>query len=436
MAEAPVLEEGSDGVRIMTVHKAKGLEFPVVILADMTAKMARAPASRYIDPKSGLCAIRIAGWSPVELLEQEDEELKRDEAEGVRIAYVAATRARDLLVVPAVGRQARGGMVQSAQLGSLSVSCRSAMASLSGRSRLPSFGNDSVFERPELAFEQRQCPTRSAHLRRPGGRVRRRMVGSRELDLGAKPLFGIRQENLFGQGNRALQRGSGLEAVHRLARRPRGGCRAGLAAQPPDADGHGSCRGHERRLDPRSRPSSFPGTWTGPPDRRYGALVHAVLATMPLDADPQQIEQAARLQGRILGATEHEIESAAAVAELVVRHPIMERARRAAASGHCRRETPIALRQPDGAIVDGVVDLAFLENDTWIVVDFKTDRELERGLAVYQRQVGLYAAAIQAATGLEDRPGLDASLIDVSRSPESELRIFVPKNTPGSRYHF
>ena len=38
-AEAPILEEGSDGVRLMTVHKAKGLEFPVVILADITAKL-------------------------------------------------------------------------------------------------------------------------------------------------------------------------------------------------------------------------------------------------------------------------------------------------------------------------------------------------------------------------------------------------------------
>ena len=48
-AEAPIVEEGTDGVRLMTVHKAKGLEFPVVILADMTAKLAPIEASRHID---------------------------------------------------------------------------------------------------------------------------------------------------------------------------------------------------------------------------------------------------------------------------------------------------------------------------------------------------------------------------------------------------
>ena len=37
--EAPIMEDGSDGVRMMTVHKAKGLEFPIVVLADMTAKL-------------------------------------------------------------------------------------------------------------------------------------------------------------------------------------------------------------------------------------------------------------------------------------------------------------------------------------------------------------------------------------------------------------
>ena len=101
-SEAPILEEGSDGVRIMTVHKAKGLEFPVVVLADITANLTMSTASRVIDPRRGLCAVRIAGWSPKELLDNEPAELERDAAEGVRLSYVAATRARDLLVVPAV----------------------------------------------------------------------------------------------------------------------------------------------------------------------------------------------------------------------------------------------------------------------------------------------------------------------------------------------
>src|SRR6185503_17238558 len=43
------------------------------------------------------------GWAPHEVYEHEAEEVARDQAEGVRLAYVAATRARDLLVVPALG---------------------------------------------------------------------------------------------------------------------------------------------------------------------------------------------------------------------------------------------------------------------------------------------------------------------------------------------
>ena len=111
--EAPILEEGSDGVRLMTVHKAKGLEFPVVILADMTAKLRASVATRTIDSDRRVCAIRLGGCAPFDLLQHEDEELLRDEAEGTRVAYVAATRARDLLVVPAVGDEPRQGWIQS-----------------------------------------------------------------------------------------------------------------------------------------------------------------------------------------------------------------------------------------------------------------------------------------------------------------------------------
>ena len=108
-AEAPILEEGSDGVRLMTVHKAKGLEFPIVILADMTAKLRTDRADRLIDKARNACYLRLGRWTPIELATHEALEVARDEAEGVRVAYVAATRARDLLVVPAVGDAAWDG---------------------------------------------------------------------------------------------------------------------------------------------------------------------------------------------------------------------------------------------------------------------------------------------------------------------------------------
>ena len=95
-AEAPILEEDSDGVRMMTVHKAKGLEFPIVILADLTCKLARG-RGRPLDRSrsSNVCALKLGGWAPMDLLLHDAEESARDRAEGERLAYVAATRARD-----------------------------------------------------------------------------------------------------------------------------------------------------------------------------------------------------------------------------------------------------------------------------------------------------------------------------------------------------
>ena len=50
--------------------------------------------------------------APHELADNDATERAREEAEGVRVAYVAATRARDLLVVPAVGDQPfQGGWI-------------------------------------------------------------------------------------------------------------------------------------------------------------------------------------------------------------------------------------------------------------------------------------------------------------------------------------
>jgi ATP-dependent exoDNAse (exonuclease V) beta subunit len=101
--EAPTLEEGSDGIRLMTVHSAKGLEFPVVVLADPCAPLKPRSASRHIDSTRQLCAFPLVGCTPVEVVEHRDRELEDETAENVRTAYVAATRAQDLLVIPATG---------------------------------------------------------------------------------------------------------------------------------------------------------------------------------------------------------------------------------------------------------------------------------------------------------------------------------------------
>jgi len=55
-AEAPVLEEGTDGVRVMTVHSAKGLEFPIVILCDMAKPRSSKRPSRHVDAARRLWA--------------------------------------------------------------------------------------------------------------------------------------------------------------------------------------------------------------------------------------------------------------------------------------------------------------------------------------------------------------------------------------------
>ena len=75
--EAPILEENSNGVTLMTVHKAKGLEFPIVLLADITARLAPAEAGRTVDQRRRLCAQRLGGWLPVELREAQAGECEQ-----------------------------------------------------------------------------------------------------------------------------------------------------------------------------------------------------------------------------------------------------------------------------------------------------------------------------------------------------------------------
>jgi ATP-dependent helicase/nuclease subunit A len=109
---------GSDAVQIMSIHQAKGLEFPVVVWWDARASM-RPPNKQvvwHVSREDGAWALDIANltWEEPDgrgILEQEAAYLA---AERRRLVYVAGTRARDLLVLPV---SAAGGEVTAALRG-------------------------------------------------------------------------------------------------------------------------------------------------------------------------------------------------------------------------------------------------------------------------------------------------------------------------------
>ncbi len=139
-----------------------------------------------------------------------------------------------------------------------------------------------------------------------------------------------------------------------------------------------------------------------PRGKRFGILVHAVLAEVDLEAAPDAVTLVARAQARLVGASEEEVAAAVVAVRAALAHPLL---RRAAAAQECRREEPLTHLLPDGTLLEGVVDLAFRDASGWTVVDFKTDAH-PGAQPHYTRQLLLYCAAIEAATGVPARAAL------------------------------
>jgi ATP-dependent exoDNAse (exonuclease V) beta subunit len=129
-------------------------------------------------------------------------------------------------------------------------------------------------------------------------------------------------------------------------------------------------------------------------------LVHAVLATVSFDADASVIHAAAAADARALGLTDEDVRGAVAAVTRLLGHALGRRASAAQARRRCRRETAVTCTMSDGDLVEGIVDLAFEEQGTWHIIDFKTDRDIDAvSEERYRRQVTLYALAIARATG-------------------------------------
>lgn len=141
-----------------------------------------------------------------------------------------------------------------------------------------------------------------------------------------------------------------------------------------------------------------------PGGRRFGALVHGLLATIEIGDSADRITKAAAVQGRLVGANDAERIAAVVAVRRALATPIL---RRAGDATEVRRESPVLMKRDDGTLLEGVVDLAFREDDGafsgWTIVDFKTDREFDGASAQYLEQVRLYCEAVAKATGRPTR---------------------------------
>jgi ATP-dependent exoDNAse (exonuclease V) beta subunit len=390
--EAPIVEEGSDGVRIMTVHAAKGLEFPVVILADITANAAFQQPTRHIDAEQNLCAVRVAGCAPWELIDHMAEEHDRDLAEGIRLAYVAATRARDVLVIPAVGDGPfKDGWI--APLNKALYPVRGAYREAKPAPQCPIFGGLSVLSRPFDSGSLEDERSVKPGLHTPDGCAHSVVWWDPALfKLDVAGNFGLRQEGILGDGPHAAAGREGYQSWKTSHEK------ALTGGHIPARTVFVATEGFEPPLGfaDRVRIERVQRAGPRPKGPRFGSLVHLILKDVDFAAPPDAVLRLAQIHARLLNAPAEEIQAAAQTVTAALKHPLVDRARKAK---RCHRELPILLRDEHLGILDAVIDLAFIEDKTWTIVDFKTDADDAQRTPKYRRQVGWYIHGIQQTTG-------------------------------------
>ncbi len=106
--EAQIESEAGDTVKLLTIHKSKGLEYPVVVLPDLQRKFTISHSKIFFDKNIGLglsTASCTFGENRVfSLLRKQQQQLERLELK--RLLYVAQTRAKDYLVLTSVADDA------------------------------------------------------------------------------------------------------------------------------------------------------------------------------------------------------------------------------------------------------------------------------------------------------------------------------------------
>jgi ATP-dependent helicase/nuclease subunit A len=196
-AQAATAAEGHDGVRIMTVHNAKGLEFGVVAVPDLSRRLlngGRSPLlvlGRDEQPRVGMRLLRL-GSPKIDLFDYGvlcEEAAEREAEEELRLFHVAATRARKRLILsgvvaPEPGRETKGKPVVERLVDALGVP-RDEDSKVPVAPPSPRPGLAAEFEPSEIAVRvSLPSPERATELRS----LRRDAAAARELGQGPPPL--------------------------------------------------------------------------------------------------------------------------------------------------------------------------------------------------------------------------------------------------------
>jgi ATP-dependent helicase/nuclease subunit A len=421
--DAPVEGVEPDAVRLMTIHAAKGLEFPVVCLADLGRQPNTQTPDLLVDgDRVGLRLMRLDGAGSSPALDYEElcsERRAREAEEEDRILYVAMTRARERLLLS-------GAVDFSRWPGSRQAPTAISWLGPALSAELPALVQAGDAPVHDLAIDGRAAAIVRCRLNTPatvGAVLRLEPVGGVERAARveavepvvplepAAPLGSVAPAEPVAGEQLSIDVEGAPSSIPDVSPVPvpvpapvlEPGPRTLSYTSLTELERCGYRYYLERVLglsEDRSAARSVPGH-EGLEARARGTLIHRLIETLDFTrsrpVSPEDVAASARELGMRVGEGER-----AEIAGLLVAASAVELAGRVAAAQTVRREHPFAFSPGPGlALITGVIDLLASEADgSRLILDYKSDRigatvDLE---ALVEREYGvqrlLYALAV------------------------------------------
>ncbi len=352
--DSPLVDEAVNAVKVLSVHKAKGLEFPVVVLAGAHAGFNHRNGPAVLRHwSSGTVGLRVGDTTSLSAVYLGERLAAREAEEARRVLYVGMTRARDLLVISgaATARAPRDGP-----------------AALIADALGVAWG-----ERPDEG---------SAAARAFEWHVV-------EAEAGGEPARSVPGEKLQWPDREAYLAGwrARRERAARIRRAPRFLTPTALASGD-------AAVGPKRAASPRVPDG-------GDRARRLGTLAHRVLQQWDFAVDPAAWRSALARSVAIDRDDEGLLKDVEAILSPFFASPVY---RELASANILGREVPLIMPWED-AIMEGVIDLVYERDGRLYVADYKSDA-VERSEAPaaaerYRRQAEVYTRAVRESLGRE-----------------------------------